>query len=120
MIRSRKGNHTAMHRNSEKILANFKSCLDDESHEHLERVINNKCPAKFIGHTTACQREASQTYGNHPSMTSNSDKVQKAINKEEKNKFVMVILVWLERFIPHLHLTLQSILIRKEKKIELS
>ena len=116
MIRSLKGNHTAIHRDPEKILENFKSCLDEDLHKHLERVLNNKCPAKFIGHTTASQRKASREYGNHPSMKANSLKVKKAMNKEEKNKFVMVMPIWLERFIPHLHLTPQGILIRKGKK----
>ena len=55
-------------------------------------MLNNKCPAKFIGHITARQREQSREYGNHPSMKANSINVQKAMNKEEKNKFVMVLL----------------------------
>lgn len=116
MIRSLKGNHTAMHRNPNSILKNFRSCLDDQLFEHLERVLSNKCPAKFIGHTTAKKREQSREYGNHPSMKANSTNVQKAMNKEERNKFVMVLPLWLERFIPHLHLTPQGILIRKGKK----
>ena len=53
LIRSLKGKHTAMYRNLEKILKNFRACLDDELHKYLERVLNNKHPMKFIGHMTA-------------------------------------------------------------------
>ena len=59
MIRSLKGNHTSMHRDLERILKNFKSCLDNDLCQHLDRVLNNKSPAKFIAYTSAKQNDES-------------------------------------------------------------
>ena len=36
----------------------------------------------------------------------NLEKIEKTMNKEERNKFLIVLLFWLERFIPHLYLSL--------------
>ena len=55
----------------------------------------------FFGHTTVAERAECRNYGNHTTITKNKTSVDKAMNKEEYNKWVMVLPNWLERFIPH-------------------
>ena len=43
-------------------------------------------------------------------------KVEKTMNKEERNKFVGVFPCWLERFLPHIYLTPQGLLVKPRKK----
>ena len=38
------------------------------------------------------------------------------MNKEERNKFLGVFPSWLERFIPHVHLTPQGLIVKPRKK----
>ena len=38
------------------------------------------------------------------------------MNKEERNKFIRVFLCWLERFLLHMYLTPQSLLVKPRKK----
>ena len=41
------------------------------------------------------------------------------MNKEESNKFVGFLPSWLEKFIPHMHLTPQGLLVKPIKKYSL-
>jgi len=41
-----------------------------------------------MGYTTAEQRNKSRAYSNYSSITKNMKKVEKIMNKEERNKFV--------------------------------
>ena len=52
VIRSLKGNHTALHRNSNEILAKCEQALGKGLLEKLKRVLNNNNLSKFIGHIT--------------------------------------------------------------------
>jgi len=116
VIRSLKWNYNALHRNPDEILAKCEKALDKDLLKQLERVLNNNNPSKFKGHTTAEQRNENRAYGNHSSIAKNIEKVNKTMNKEERNKFLAVFPVWLERFIPHMHLTPQGLLTKLRKK----
>ena len=105
VIRSLRGNHTALYRNPETILDACRDALPPLLLQDLKRVLHNVNPARFVGHTTAAQRTENRRYGNHSSIKNNLAKVVATMNKEERNKFVAVFPSWLERFIPHLHLT---------------
>ena len=48
-------------------------------------------PAKFQGSTTAQERADYKNYRNHSSIENNLKKVEKTMNKEERNKFVAVL-----------------------------
>ena len=50
--------------------------------------------------------------GNHVSINKNTDKVLKAINKDEKNNDIIPFPKILTRFIPDLHLIPQGLLIK--------
>ena len=116
VIRSLKGNHNALHRDPEEILAKCEKALDRDLLAQLKRVLNNNNPSKFKGHATADQRKENRVYGNHASISKNIEKVNKTMNKEERNKLLGVFPVWLERFIPHMHLTPQDLLTKMRKK----
>ena len=54
-------------------------------------------------------------YGNHSSILKNIDKTTKAMNKEDKNQFLIPLPSWTARFIRHLHLTPQGLLTKPGK-----
>ena len=76
-FRSLKNNHTALHRNPQEILAKCKKALDKDLLGQLERVLNNNNPTKFVGHTTAAQREEIRACLNCSSINKNLKKVEK-------------------------------------------
>jgi len=116
VIRSLKGNYTALYRNPDEILSKCKEALDNDLLTQLERVLYNNNPSRFQGHASAQQRSESRVYGNHSSIAKNMKKVEKTMNKEERNKFVGVFPCWLERFLPHIYITPQDLLVKPRKK----
>ena len=54
-------------------------------------------------------------YGNHSSILKNIDKTTKAMNKEDKNQFLIPLPSWTAWFIRHLHLTPQGLLTKPGK-----
>ena len=70
----------------------------------------------FQGYATAKQRAENRAYSNHSSIAKNMHKVEKTMNKEERNKFIGVFPCWLERFLPHMYLTPQGLLVKPRKK----
>ena len=96
MIRSLKGNHTAAFRDPEAILKKCEPALPLDLLLRLKSVLYNENPAKFNGHTTVAERAEYRNYGNHATITKNKPLVEKAMNKEEQNKWVMVLPSWLE------------------------
>ena len=116
MIRSLKGNQTTAFRDPEAILQKCEPALPPDLLQRLKSVLYNENPAKFHGHTTVAERAEYRNYGNHATITKNKPLVDKAINKEEQNKWIIVLPSWLERFIPHLYLSPQGLIIKESKK----
>ena len=56
-------------------------------------------------------------YGNHVSIDKNTDKSLKAMNKDEKNNYIIPFPKILTRFIPNLQLTPHDLLIKPGKTI---
>ena len=119
VIRSLKGNHAALHIGPEEILSQCEEALDQDLLAQLHRVLHNNNPSHFQGYATAKQRAENRIYGNHSSIAKNMKKVEKTINKEDRNKVISIFPCWLERFLPHKHLTLQDLLIKLRKKDKL-
>ena len=92
VIRFLKGNYTALYREPEEILLQCRQALDKNLLAQLERVLHSNNPSNFQGHTTAEQRTENRAYGNHSSIAKNMHKVEKTMNKKERNKFVRVFL----------------------------
>ena len=115
-IRSLRGSHSESHRDSEKILEKYKHALDEKLLYYLRIFVTNNNPYKFKGRTTAAQRNESRAYGNHSSITKNMHKVEKTMNKEERNNFVGVFFSWIEKCVSHMYLTPQELLVKPRKK----
>ena len=105
MIRVLKGNQTAAYRDSKVILEKYKPVLLPKLWNRFREVLYNMNPTKFHGHTTTADREECRKYSNYSSVDKNILQVKKTMNKEECNKYVVVLPSWIEYFIPHLHLS---------------
>jgi len=55
-------------------------------------------------------------YGNHKSITSRPELVQKSLVKEEKYNYIIPLPSWMARFIPNLHMSPKGIIIKEGKK----
>lgn len=54
-------------------------------------------------------------YGNHSSIKKDIGKTMKVMNKEDKNQYLILLPSWIARFIRHLHLTPQGLLVKPGK-----
>ena len=54
-------------------------------------------------------------YGNHSTIDSNIEKTLKTMNKEDRNQYLVSLPNWLARFIPHLHIIPQGLVIKDGK-----
>eukprot|EP00957_Ditylum_brightwellii_P010895 825580-Ditylum_brightwellii.AAC.1 len=54
-------------------------------------------------------------YDNHSTLEKNVDKVRKVMNKEDRNYYLIPFPCWMPRFIPHIHVTPQGLIIKPEK-----
>ena len=54
-------------------------------------------------------------YGNHSSIDKNVEKTMKAMNKEDRNQYLISLPSWLARFVVHLHVTPQGLVIKSGK-----
>ena len=80
------------------------------------RVMLTGCPNHFVAETS---RENALLYlrrRNGPTIARKLDQVQKTMNKEDKNNFVIPLPHWLARFLPHVFFTPQHILEKPGKK----
>ena len=116
VVVSLKGNHVALRRDPEEISSQCKEALDEDLLAQLQKVLHDNNPSTFQVCFTAKQRSENRTYGNHCSIAKNIKKAQKTMSEEEKNNFVGVFLCWLQKFLPHVCLTLQGSLIKPRKK----
>ena len=88
IIRSLTGNYTAAYRDPDEILRACNAALTPELLTQLKRVLHHHNPSKLTGHVTAQQREEARKCGKHASVAKHLTKVQKTLNKEERNKHI--------------------------------
>ena len=116
MMWSLTGNYTASCRDLEQILWAFSDALQPERLRQLSRVLHHHNHYKFKEDATSDQRKQIHAYGNHSSVGRNLIKVEKTLNKEERNKHVAAFPCWLERFFPDMFLTPQCLVCKEGKK----
>ena len=116
VIRYLGGNYTGEYRNVKKTIAILKkSKCDAKIITDLKRILELGCPNKLNAHSTRQNFLDFHKYGNHTSINNNIEQTIKAMNKEDKNQYLIPLPNWLARFIPHLHITPQGLLIKKGK-----
>jgi hypothetical protein len=75
----------------EGILRRVKGIASPEDYRHLERILFDGCPAEFNFTEDAKSRQRSFERGNQPTYYNRPEKTKKALNKEDKNSFVIPI-----------------------------
>ena len=86
---------------------------------HYVRATTVGCPNHFVAEST---RENFLLYwrkGNHPTVTQYVTQVMSTMEKEHRNRFNLPLPVYLARFIPHLFLTPQAMLVKGDDKARL-
>ena len=116
LIRFLGGNYTGEYRDVKstiKILRDSK--CDPKIVSDLENILTIGCPNKFIASSSRKNFMDFFRYGNHTSIEKNVEQTMKAMNKEDRNQFLIPLPCWLARFLKHLHITPQGLLVKKDK-----
>jgi len=109
-------NYTNAHLDPHLIASKLKGIAPPHVISYVFRALHTGAPNKMHGHSSARNFHDYRLYGNHASITSRPDLVQKALNKEERNNFIIPLPSWSSRFIPNLHLSPEGIIIKEGKK----
>ena len=116
VIRFLGNNYTGEYKNSKNTIEILKkSKCDDEIVHDLERLFTLGAPNKLNASSSQQNFLEFFRYGNHSSIGRDKDKIAKAMNKEDRNQFVIPLPAWLARFIKNLHLTPQGLLTKPGK-----
>jgi len=109
-------NYTNAHLHPFAIVAKLKNIAPPPVIQYVLRALLVGAPSKFHGTSSAKNFWDYKRYKNHESITSRPDLVKKALNKEERNNFILPLPAWLARFVPNLHLSPEGIIIKEGKK----
>lgn len=104
------GNYTAAYRNITQMVEKMKGLVDDDL---LTLYIRSMTVGAPVHMNAESSRENALLYwrkGNHPSVATNADLVQKSMNKLDKHAFTMPFRMWCARFIPHTMFTPHHVL----------
>ena len=95
-------------------LLNDTKC-DPQVIKDIERLFHTEVPNKFNASSTHKNYLDFFRYGNHSSILKDIDKTLKAMNKEDRNQFLIPLPSWIARFIRNSHLTPQGLLTKPGK-----
>ena len=109
-------NYTNEHLNPIAIAQKLKNIAPPHVIQYVVRALLTDAPSKFHGTSSSKNFWDYKRYQNHESITSRPGLVKKALNKEERNNFILPLPAWLARFIPNLHLSPEGINIKEGKK----
>ena len=116
LIRFLGGNYTGEYRNSKDTIRALKdSNCDEKVISDLQRLLDKGCPNKMNASSTHANFMDFFRYGNHSSIDKDVEKTKKAMNKEDRNQYLIPLPSWLTRFIYNLHVTPQGLLVKKGK-----
>ena len=116
LIRYLGSNYTGAYRDIDRMLCTLKqSGCDPEIVSDLENIFKVGCPMKMNASSTWNNFLDFLRYGNHTSIDHNVAKTLDTMSKEDRNQYVIPLPSWLSRFIKHLHVTPQGLLMKKDK-----
>jgi len=112
-----RGEYTGDYRNPLAIIATLrKHHCPNYIINDIHRVLTVGAPAQFKYKSTTTNLSPFIKYGNHSSVTNNTDIVKQAITKELDRSYAIALPAWTIPFIPHLHLSPLGIVIKEGKK----
>ena len=116
VIRYAGGNYLATHRDPTTILSHIRDIVPDDVFADCQRLLTSGAPATIQGDVSLANIKAFRAYGNHRSIRQHLEKVNKTMNKEERNNFVIPLYWWLTFFIINHQLSPQGYLVKPDKK----
>eukprot|EP00957_Ditylum_brightwellii_P210646 15365213-Ditylum_brightwellii.AAC.1 len=119
VIRYASNNYTASYKDVYYILNNIQSNLPPETFAEVERVFKVGSPNKLVAISTREKILTYQRYGNHSTLEKSMEKVRKVMDKEDRNCYCTPFPCWVTRFIPHIHVTQQGLILKPGKMIDL-
>ena len=109
-------NYTNAHLDPRKIVHKLRNIAPKPIQDYVLRALTVGAPSKISGHSTSENFWSYKRYGNHKSISTRPDLVAKTLNKEEKNNYTIPFPIWIARFVPHLHVSPEGIIIKEGKK----
>jgi hypothetical protein len=98
------GQHTVAHRNVPAILAKLRrDNVDPDVLADLRRIFTLGSPSFCNANATERNFRAFLAYGNHKTITEDIPKTQKALTKDIRQGYVLIMDPWLTFFVPNLH-----------------
>jgi len=116
VIRYCGNNYTNEHLNVPSIIRKLQNIVPQNIINYVHRALTTGAPTTIQGHSSHANFLDYKRYGNHVSITSRPDLVETSLNKEERNSYALPFPSWLSRFVPHLHLSPEGIIIKPGKK----
>ena len=109
--------YTGMYRDIVGAVARMRELgIDDDLLADYTRLMTVGAPSHFVAETTRENAMLHWRSGNHPSITENLEKIEKAMNKLEQHRFSIPFSSWIARFIPHIFFTPHHLLKKPGKK----
>ena len=115
VMRYSSNNYTAEYRNMKQRIKSLEGLVDPELLKRYYDVMTLGAPTEFTAETTRANAMLHLERGNHPSISQKLKQVQKTMNKEERNNFVIPFPNWMARFTLDIFFTPQHILEKLNK-----
>jgi len=116
VIRFCGNNYINSHLNPESIKHKLQGVVPADIVDYVYRALSVGAPSRINATSSAKNFWEYLRYGNHKSITSRPDLVQKSLVKEEKYNYVLPFPNWMARFIPNLHVSPEGIIVKEGKK----
>ena len=114
------GTYTGEYRFDQDIVPTLRRLgIDPELIAHYIRATTVGCPNHFVAESSRDNFWLYMRRGNHPTVTKFVTEVMNNMEKEHRNRYNLALPIYLARFIPHLFLTPQAMLVKGVDKARL-
>jgi len=115
VIRFCGNNYTNTHIDLQQLRANLQNIVPDNIICYVIRALTVGAPSFINGHNSRKNFLDYYRYGNHHTITKNPSLVAKALIKEDKYNFFLPFPSWVVRFLYHLHLSPEGLVVKPGK-----